>query len=598
DTLLLSACPGISDRLDAPLVCYWINSSAGSAFPGQVDAITKQLQTIPAASRYNNSSLRLSSHLASFVPQEERQRPGTNKSTGPSTLQATTARSPHLGGEDSGPPPLRSGDDPAAEEAPNRATEIVMDPTLPSLLPRTAPPAPDHSAAQHSTRNGLSKGSGITSQHIRWVTELRSARGRWSSEVQGPWTHTEDAYFEFVYELFREGLLEGIEVGLPLRFFMSELLGCEVKRVDQRLLATRRSPELGCPKYSTRQLTGFEQQSLTAKLVKLEQSFLARERNPLNERVVFEASEEARRRGSARASDARAPPGTAARAAYVDPRTPLSASLPAAWGTAAVPPGGGGATTQPNGRAASGGAGVANESNGIPGHPSSAPPAASAPSPAVGGSTSSSSSSSSDPNHPGRRRPPTLTSGSQPGAQESAPAPPVPRGLLAEALAGPGPATPAAAPAPDPLAGSMGRELGQRLLGVARNASSGSWVEEPARQKQKTTATTVPSSQMYSSSSYSAAAAAAVGSASATATASTVAAAESRPNEATSWDGEVQETREDLAAMEYLKWELHGKFMAFPGEHYHNLLANLASEIYHNRYPVEHGIDILHGVMR
>lgn len=38
--------------------------------------------------------------------------------------------------------------------------------------------------------------------------------------------------------------------------------------------------------------------------------------------------------------------------------------------------------------------------------------------------------------------------------------------------------------------------------------------------------------------------------------------------------------------------------MAFPGEHYHNLLTNLASEIYHNRYPVEHGVDILHGVMR
>ncbi|CAM9559941.1 unnamed protein product [Ectocarpus sp. 8 AP-2014] len=108
----------------------------------------------------------------------------------------------------------------------------------------------------------------------------------------------------------------------------------------------------------------------------------------------------------------------------------------------------------------------------------------------------------------------------------------------------------------------------------------------------------MPSSQMYSSSSYSAAAAAATASASVTATASSVAAAESRPNEPTSWDGEVQETPEDLAAMEYLKWELHGKFMAFPGEHYHNLLANLASEIYHNRYPVEHGIDILHGVMR
>ncbi|CBJ34134.1 hypothetical protein Esi_1084_0002 [Ectocarpus siliculosus] len=163
--------------------------------------------------------------IVSSRVQEEEQRPGTNKSTGPSTLQAATARSPHLGGEDSGPPPLRSGDDPAAEEAPNRAREIVMDPTLPRLLPRTAPHAPDHNAAQQSTRNRLSKGSGITSQHIRWVTELRSARGRWSSEVQGPWTQTEDAYFEFVYELFREGLLEGIEVGLPLRFFMSELLG-------------------------------------------------------------------------------------------------------------------------------------------------------------------------------------------------------------------------------------------------------------------------------------------------------------------------------------------------------------------------------------
>lgn len=38
--------------------------------------------------------------------------------------------------------------------------------------------------------------------------------------------------------------------------------------------------------------------------------------------------------------------------------------------------------------------------------------------------------------------------------------------------------------------------------------------------------------------------------------------------------------------------------MAFPGEQYQDLLANLASEIYHNRYPVEHGVDILHGVMR
>lgn len=38
--------------------------------------------------------------------------------------------------------------------------------------------------------------------------------------------------------------------------------------------------------------------------------------------------------------------------------------------------------------------------------------------------------------------------------------------------------------------------------------------------------------------------------------------------------------------------------MAFPGEHYHKLLDNLASEIYHNRYAVEHGVDILQGVVR
>lgn len=38
--------------------------------------------------------------------------------------------------------------------------------------------------------------------------------------------------------------------------------------------------------------------------------------------------------------------------------------------------------------------------------------------------------------------------------------------------------------------------------------------------------------------------------------------------------------------------------MAFPGEHYHSLLSILAAEIYHNRYPVEHGVDVLHGVMR
>ncbi|CAM9745231.1 unnamed protein product, partial [Scytosiphon promiscuus] len=135
---------------------------------------------------------------------------------------------------------------------------------------------------------------------------------------------------------------------------------------------------------------------------------------------------------------------------------------------------------------------------------------------------------------------------------------------------------------------STGQELGQKLLGVTRDVSGVSGTEEPRRQKQKTSTNSSSSSFPLISASSGAAAAAAAGSAS-----------QARGRAAqSSWDGEVHETPEDVAAMEYLKWELHGKFMAFPGEHYHNLLANLASEIYHNRYPVEHGVDILHGVMR
>lgn len=66
----------------------------------------------------------------------------------------------------------------------------------------------------------------MTSKHIQFVLELRSRRGRWSSEVQqGPWTAAETEYFDFAYELFRTGLLKGVEVGLPLRFFLSELIG-------------------------------------------------------------------------------------------------------------------------------------------------------------------------------------------------------------------------------------------------------------------------------------------------------------------------------------------------------------------------------------
>ncbi|CAM9745161.1 unnamed protein product, partial [Scytosiphon promiscuus] len=197
-------------------------------------------------------------------------------------------------------------------------------------LARQAPETPGSQQAQAPAPGDMSGGT-VTTEHIRWVTGLRAKRGRWSSEVQGPWTPKENAYFEFVYELFRGGLLGGVEAGLPLRFFMSELLGCEVKRIDQKLLNSRRSPEFGHPRCPSRKLGVYEHQVITSKLLLLEQAFLAREQNPLKDRVVFEGGDTAGGKGATRVADSRAPPGTAvARAAYVDPRMSSSASIAAA----------------------------------------------------------------------------------------------------------------------------------------------------------------------------------------------------------------------------------------------------------------------------
>ena len=79
---------------------------------------------------------------------------------------------------------------------------------------------------QHQPVPSVLSGGTVTSKHIQFVLGLRSKRGRWSSEVQQEaWTDAENEYFEYAYELFRTGLLKGVEVGLPLRFFLSELLG-------------------------------------------------------------------------------------------------------------------------------------------------------------------------------------------------------------------------------------------------------------------------------------------------------------------------------------------------------------------------------------
>ena len=101
--------------------------------------------------------------------------------------------------------------DPAAavQQAPHRTAAA-------SPVPQPSPPT----FHQPVLSTGL-----ISSEHIRWVSELRSNRAQWFSEVHGPWTPAENDYFEFTYELFHSGLLFGVEVGLPVRFFLSELLG-------------------------------------------------------------------------------------------------------------------------------------------------------------------------------------------------------------------------------------------------------------------------------------------------------------------------------------------------------------------------------------
>lgn len=89
-------------------------------------------------------------------------------------------------------------------------------PAAPSSIPQPSPPT-FHPPVLSS---GL-----ISSEHIRWISELRANRAHWFSAVHGPWTPTETDYYEFTYELFHSGLLFGVEVGLPVRFFLSELLG-------------------------------------------------------------------------------------------------------------------------------------------------------------------------------------------------------------------------------------------------------------------------------------------------------------------------------------------------------------------------------------
>lgn len=102
--------------------------------------------------------------------------------------------------------------DPAAAAAVQQASGR----TAASSVPQPSPPT----FQQPVLSTGL-----ISSEHIRWVSELRSNRAQWSSVVHGPWTPAENDYFELTYELFHSGLLFGVEVGLPVRFFLSELLG-------------------------------------------------------------------------------------------------------------------------------------------------------------------------------------------------------------------------------------------------------------------------------------------------------------------------------------------------------------------------------------
>lgn len=88
-------------------------------------------------------------------------------------------------------------------------------------------------AGEHPGGNGIQvppqssvqvSGGSITTKHMSQTMQARWAGKIWTSGLEGDWATQEIHYFEIVLELFRAGLLGGIEVGLPFRTFIANLL--------------------------------------------------------------------------------------------------------------------------------------------------------------------------------------------------------------------------------------------------------------------------------------------------------------------------------------------------------------------------------------
>lgn len=65
-----------------------------------------------------------------------------------------------------------------------------------------------------------------------------------------------------------------------------------MKRIDLKLLDDKRIRDLRCPSCPLRELSDFERNALTNKLVRLETAFLRRERRPLHERVRYNETDD------------------------------------------------------------------------------------------------------------------------------------------------------------------------------------------------------------------------------------------------------------------------------------------------------------------
>lgn len=70
----------------------------------------------------------------------------------------------------------------------------------------------------------LSSGA-VATDHTNWTCALLARREVWTSALQGKLCTQEVDYIELTYELFRDGMIHGVPVGMAFVDFMAALLG-------------------------------------------------------------------------------------------------------------------------------------------------------------------------------------------------------------------------------------------------------------------------------------------------------------------------------------------------------------------------------------